>query len=105
VEPSSITDSKEVCCAGMAAPVFQEAGDDGALGVWPVSFSGVVFPQIHILMGDGCRQVDTTRSANFFVGATWLILPFRNLILPTFLTESRKEQGVKGNSKTRTPKW
>jgi hypothetical protein len=27
VEPSSITDSKQACFAGMAAPIFQEEGD------------------------------------------------------------------------------
>jgi hypothetical protein len=65
----------------------------------------LVFLQIYILMGDGCCQVGTTRFANFFMDATWLILPLRNLILPTFLTASRKAQGVKGSSKTRTPNW
>jgi len=27
VEPSSITDSKQACYAGIAAPIFQEEGD------------------------------------------------------------------------------
>ena len=45
MEPSSITDSKQTYLAAIAAPTFQEGGDDGVLGVWPVSFSGSRFAE------------------------------------------------------------
>ena len=39
------TDSKQAYLAAIAAPTFQEGGDDGVLGVWPVSFSGSRFAE------------------------------------------------------------
>jgi hypothetical protein len=45
MEPSSITDSKQAYLAAIAAPTLQEEGDDGVLGVWPVSFSGSRFAE------------------------------------------------------------
>ena len=52
MEPSSITDLKQAYLAAIAAPTFQEGGDDGVLGVWPVSFSGVAEEELSF-----CRSI------------------------------------------------